>query len=159
MRKKSSPTRKLLTRHDYWQKIVYTNNWRLPCATDCIPGRPVTKEKFENRLLGPTTTRLLPVCSSPAAQSKVSKHGHTFQFRQADIAALIGRKPRIFCSAVRARVASDSVAMGSAAGPAGRAGALCSGDSPVLGDVISSPSVALGNASATRACFNPTFVG
>src|SRR5271167_435648 len=28
-------------------------------------------------------------------QSRASKHGHSFQFRQADIAALIGRKPRI----------------------------------------------------------------
>ena len=40
-----------------------------------------------------------------------SKRGHSFQFRQADIAALIGRKPRIFCSAVMPRVASDSVLM------------------------------------------------
>src|SRR5882672_8691869 len=42
-------------------------------------------------------------------QSRASKHGHSFEFRQADIAALIGRKPRIFCSAVLPRVASDSV--------------------------------------------------
>src|SRR3977135_3698152 len=42
-------------------------------------------------------------------QSRASKHGHSFKFRQAEIAALIGRKPRIFCSAVLSRVASDSV--------------------------------------------------
>src|SRR3989442_10453150 len=42
-------------------------------------------------------------------QSRASKRGHSFEFRQADIAALIGRKPRIFCSAVLPRVASDSV--------------------------------------------------
>src|SRR6266850_6657563 len=42
-------------------------------------------------------------------QSRASKHGHSFKFRQAEIAALIGRKPRIFCSAVMPRVAFDSV--------------------------------------------------
>src|SRR5216683_1700524 len=42
-------------------------------------------------------------------QSRASKHGHSFEFRQADIAALIGRKPRIFCSGIMPRVASDSV--------------------------------------------------
>src|SRR5438105_215623 len=30
-------------------------------------------------------------------QSRARKRGHSFQFRQAGIAALIGRKPRIFC--------------------------------------------------------------
>src|SRR3977135_1494043 len=42
-------------------------------------------------------------------ESRASKHGHSFQFRQADIAALIGRKPCIFCSAEIPRVTSDSV--------------------------------------------------
>src|SRR5882762_10177508 len=42
-------------------------------------------------------------------QSRASKHGHSFKFRQADIAALIGRKPRIFCPGIMPRVASDSV--------------------------------------------------
>src|SRR6267143_6743877 len=45
-------------------------------------------------------------------QSRASKHGHSFEFRQADIAALIGRKPRIFCSGIMPRVASDSVRVG-----------------------------------------------
>ena len=42
-------------------------------------------------------------------QSRASKHGHSFQFRQADIAAVSGRKPRIYSSAVMPRVVSDSV--------------------------------------------------
>src|SRR3982074_2179702 len=53
--------------------------------------------------------RLRKGLAAPRHQSRASKHGHSFQFRQADIAALIGRKPRIFYSAVMPRVASDSV--------------------------------------------------
>src|SRR5258707_9820856 len=42
-------------------------------------------------------------------QSRTSKHGHSFEFRQADIALCIGGKPSVLCSAVMPRVASDSV--------------------------------------------------
>src|SRR5258707_2629546 len=42
-------------------------------------------------------------------KSRASKHGNSFQFRQANIAALIGRNARIFCFAVMHRIASDSV--------------------------------------------------
>src|SRR5258708_15743693 len=42
-------------------------------------------------------------------QSRASKHGHSFEFRQADIALCIGGKPSVLCSAVVSRIASDSV--------------------------------------------------
>src|SRR5260221_10016134 len=57
------------------------------------------------------TIFLVPTSGWPVTrlQSRDSKCGHSFQFRQADIAALIRRKPCIFCFAVTPRVASDSV--------------------------------------------------
>ena len=42
-------------------------------------------------------------------QSRTSKRGRSFEFRQADIALCVGREPSVLCSAVTSRVASDSV--------------------------------------------------
>jgi len=33
-------------------------------------------------------------------QSRASKHGHSFEFQQADIALCVGGRPSVLCSAV-----------------------------------------------------------
>src|SRR3982074_3063737 len=57
----------------------------------------------------PLAMFLLSVSPAIAQQSRASKHGHSFKFRQANIALCVGGKPSILCSAVMPRVASDSL--------------------------------------------------
>jgi hypothetical protein len=93
-------------------RLRHSGPGELLCCRKAKTSRLLTTGSVNTRAFVGTNPTDEPITSGlpvTRPQSRATKHGHSFQFRQAEIAALIGRKPRIFCSAVLSRVASDSV--------------------------------------------------